>query len=152
MLVGEDKEGNLFYQMFLDYDREKARKKRNSADNQDRLSLNNIITDIQEDFNPYMKKHEVHNNKENTEMTLIDELKKLITKVENNKEQEMTEKIENEKADKRKLIDEIGGILKGKVDEEEVLDKAVRPRLCEPDLSAAGKKKDKRKKKKQPSP
>ena len=63
MLVGEDKEGNLFYQMFLDYDREKARKKRNSADNQDRLSLNNIITDNQEDFNPDMKKHEVVNDK-----------------------------------------------------------------------------------------
>ena len=68
------------------------------------------------DFNPDINK--VQNNKENTEMVLIDELKKLITKVENNKEQEMTEKIENEKADKRKLIDEIGGILKGKVDEE----------------------------------
>ena len=116
LLVGEDKEGNLFYQMFLDYDREKARKKRNSADNQDRLSLNNIITDIQEDFNPDMKNN-VHNNKEQ-DMALLDELKKLITKVENNKEQEMTEKIENEKVDKRKLIDEIGGILKGKVDEE----------------------------------
>ena len=52
LLVGEDKEGNLFYQMFLDYDREKARKKRNSADNQDRLSLNNIIPDNRENFNP----------------------------------------------------------------------------------------------------
>ena len=61
MLVGEDKEGNLFYQMFLDYDREKARKKRNSADNQDRLSLNNIITDNQEDFNPMIKNNEVQN-------------------------------------------------------------------------------------------
>lgn len=62
LLVGEDKEGNLFYQMFLDYDREKARKKRNSADNQDRLSLNNIITDIQEDFNPDMK-NKINNDK-----------------------------------------------------------------------------------------
>ena len=61
LLVGEDKEGNLFYQMFLDYDREKARKKRNSADNQDRLSLNNIITDNQEDFNPMIKNNEVQN-------------------------------------------------------------------------------------------
>ena len=57
-----------------------------------------------------INKNNVQNNKENTDMALIDELKKLITKVENNKEQEMTEKIENEKADKRKLIDEIGGI------------------------------------------
>ena len=35
-----------------------------------------IITDIQEDFNPDMKKHEVHNNKEQ-DMALLDELKKL---------------------------------------------------------------------------
>ena len=40
----------------------------------------NIITDNQEDFNPTIKNNEVQNNKENTEMALIDELKKLITK------------------------------------------------------------------------
>lgn len=33
-----------------------------------------IIPDNHEDFNPYMKKHEVHNNKEQ-DMTLLDELK-----------------------------------------------------------------------------
>lgn len=49
-------------------------------------------------------------------MAILDELKKLITKVENNKENE--EMIDNEKVDKRKLIDEVGGILKGKVDDE----------------------------------
>lgn len=49
-------------------------------------------------------------------MALLDELKKLITKVENNKEQEMTEKIKNEKVDKREyirkimaLVGELGG-------------------------------------------
>lgn len=53
-------------------------------------------------------------------MALLDELKKLITKVENDKGEDMDDekKVENEKVDKRKLIDEIGGILKGKVDEE----------------------------------
>lgn len=60
-------------------------------------------------------KDKVNNNKEQ-DMTLLDELKKLITKVENNKENE--EMIDNEKVDKRKLIDEVGGILKGKVDDE----------------------------------
>lgn len=35
-------------------------------------------------------------------MTLLDELKKLIVKVENNKEQDMTGKIENEKEEIRK--------------------------------------------------
>ena len=57
------------------------------------------------------------NNDKEQEMALIEELKKLITKVENGKESDM-EKIENEKVDKRKLIDEVGGILKGKVDDE----------------------------------
>ena len=215
MLVGEDKEGNLFYQMFLDYDREKARKKRNSADNQDRLSLNNIITDNQEDFNPMIKNNEVQNwneadhprdeagkftgkkgtsitksrkllleadtnaeykikskddwieftiekakilgerpimgssrilrkedleelddikiqklknlyskynilNNKEQDMALLDELKKLITKVENNKEQEMTEKIENEKVDKRDIIRQIMAIAGKHEDNEDV--------------------------------
>lgn len=62
------------------------------------------------------KQNKANNNKEQ-EMALLDELKKLITKVENGKESDM-EKIENEKVDKRKLIDEVGGILKGKVDDE----------------------------------
>lgn len=56
------------------------------------------------------------NNSKEQDMTLLEEIKKLITKVENNKENE--EMIENEKVDKRKLIDEVGGILKDKVDEE----------------------------------
>lgn len=56
-------------------------------------SSDNIITDIKSKFNPNVKEHEeieVNNNKE-TEMALLDELKKLITKVENDKgEQSMT--------------------------------------------------------------
>ena len=43
--------------------------------------VNNIITDNREDFNPDIKNN-VQNNKEQ-DMALIDELKKLITKVEN---------------------------------------------------------------------
>lgn len=62
-------------------------------------------------------KNKANNSKEN-EMALIDELKKLITKVENDKEGEQDMTVENEKVDKRKLIDEVGGILKGKVDDE----------------------------------
>lgn len=54
-------------------------------------------------------------NSKETDMALIEELKKLITKVENDKGDNM---INNEKEDKRKLIDEVGGILKGKVDDE----------------------------------
>ena len=78
------------------------------------------ITDIQEDFNPNMKNN-VQNNKEQ-DMALLEELKKLISTVENSKgEEKMDDKdkeVDNEKVDKRKLIDEVGGILKGKVDEE----------------------------------
>lgn len=59
--------------------------------------------------------NKTNNSKEINKM-LLDELKKLIFKVENNKENE--EMIDNEKVDKRKLIDEVGGILKGKVDDE----------------------------------
>lgn len=61
-----------------------------------------------------MDKQPVHNNKEQ-DMALLDELKKLITKVENDKGEDMDdnkEKIENEKVDKRKLIDEVAGIMK----------------------------------------
>ena len=60
-------------------------------------------------------------------MALLDDIKELIFKVENEKPEEdkpedkkddKDEKVENEKVDKRKLIDEVGGILKGKVDDE----------------------------------
>ena len=75
-----------------------------------------IITDNQDDFNPDMKKNEAQNNKEQ-DMALLDELKKLITKVENDKGEDMDkEKIENEKVDKREyirkimaLVGELGG-------------------------------------------
>ena len=81
---------------------------------------NIIITDNRENFNPNMKNN-VQNNKEQ-DMALLEELKKLISTVENSKgEEKMDDKdkeVDNEKVDKRKLIDEVGGILKGKVDEE----------------------------------
>ena len=49
--------------------------------------------------------------KKEQEMAILEELKKLITKVENTKGEEEME-IENEKVDKRKLIDEVAGIMK----------------------------------------
>lgn len=55
-------------------------------------------------------------------MALLDDIKDLIFRVENEKPQdykpEDKKEVENEKVDKRKLIDEVGGILKGKVDDE----------------------------------
>ena len=64
-------------------------------------------------------KYNILNNKEQ-DMALLDELKKLITKVENNKEQEMTEKIENEKVDKRDIIRQIMAIAGKHEDNEDV--------------------------------
>lgn len=56
-----------------------------------------------------------NSNKENIIMQVLNELKEFIKNVvSNEKEEEMT--VKNE--DKRKLIDEIGGILKDKVDDE----------------------------------
>lgn len=60
-------------------------------------------------------KKKADNSKEQ-DMAIIEELKKLITKVENDKGDK--DMVNNEKEDKRKLIDEVGGILKGKVDDE----------------------------------
>lgn len=59
-------------------------------------------------------------------MALLDDIKELIFKVENEKPEddkpeekpEDKKEVDNEKVDKRKLIDEVGGILKGKVDDE----------------------------------
>ena len=111
-------------------------KQKNNADNSctftdfnpQRLEYisNIIITDIQEDFNPDINK--VHNNKEQ-DMALIDELKKLITKVENEKPEgenmDDDKKIENEKVDKRKLIDEVAGIMKSAGADDEKIRTAI---------------------------
>ncbi|MBS6603057.1 MAG: DUF2213 domain-containing protein [Brachyspira sp.] len=51
-LIGKDKEGNLFYTMFLDYNRKEAQKQRDITSAQDRLSLSNSITDFNLYFNP----------------------------------------------------------------------------------------------------
>ena len=61
-------------------------------------------------------------------MALLDELKKLITKVENDKGEDMDdnkEKIENEKVDKRKLIDEVAGIMKSAGADDEKIRTAI---------------------------
>ena len=111
-------------------------KQKNNADNSciftdfnpQRLEYisNIIITDNRENFNPDIKNN-VQNNKEQ-DMTLLDELKKLITKVENDKGEDMDdnkEKIENEKVDKRKLIDEVAGIMKSAGADDEKIRTAI---------------------------
>lgn len=110
-------------------------KQKNNADNSciftdfnpQRLEYisNIIITDNREDFNPDIKNN-VQNNKEQ-DMALLDELKKLITKVENDKGENMDdkEKVENEKVDKRKLIDEVAGIMKSAGADDEKIRTAI---------------------------
>ena len=73
------------------------------------------------------KGHKANNNKENIDMALLDELKKLITKVENDKGEDMDdkEKVENEKVDKRKLIDEVAGIMKSAGADDELIRTAI---------------------------
>ena len=59
-------------------------------------------------------------------MALIDELKKLITKVENGKGEDMDEnEVKNEKVDKRKLIDEVAGIMKSAGADDEKIRTAI---------------------------
>ncbi len=78
------------------------------------------LTDFYKELNKYYEEIEnkVNNGKDNAIMAVMDELKNFILSVVNNEDDkdEKKEKVENE--DKRKLIDEVGGILKGKVDEE----------------------------------
>lgn len=73
-----------------------------------------------------MDKQTAQNNKEQ-DMALLDELKKLITKVENDKGEDMDdkEKVENEKVDKRKLIDEVAGIMKSAGADDEKIRTAI---------------------------
>ena len=59
-------------------------------------------------------------------MTLLDELKKLITTVENDKGEDMDEnEVKNEKVDKRKLIDEVAGIMKSAGADDEKIRTAI---------------------------
>ena len=140
-LIGKDKQGNLFYTMFLDYNREEAQKERDITSAQDRLSLSNSIAHFNLFFNPNVtinkavnKFQKVYDYIRNTEGEPMDNETKTIfsqlmdalkarNEAEDEKEKEKAkekqeETAANEDTDKRKLIDEVGGILKGKVDEE----------------------------------
>ena len=57
-------------------------------------------------------------------MALLEELKELITKVENNKGEDDME-INNDKVDKRKLIDEVAGIMKSAGCDDELIRTAI---------------------------
>lgn len=67
-------------------------------------------------------KSDVDNSKE-IEMNLIDKLQELINSVKNEKENEM--EVQNEAVDKRKLIDEVAGIMKSAGCDDEVIRTAI---------------------------
>ena len=76
-------------------------------------SMDGMFGKINKDFVSKDKKSNIKDNKTNNSKEkdmLLEELKKLIFKVENSKEND--EMIDNEKVDKRKLIDEVAGIMK----------------------------------------
>ena len=130
VLIGEDKNGNKFYNLnHRTYIVENSsRGERAIGVANEEFSIN-IITQNVKNFNPKpanIRKNEVQNNKEQ-DMALIDELKKLITKVENDKGEDMDdkEKVENEKVDKRKLIDEVAGIMKSAGADDEKIRTAI---------------------------
>lgn len=62
----------------------------------------------------------ITNNNKEQDMALLDELKKLITKVENDKGEDMDNTIENEKVDKRDIIRQIMAIAGKREDDEDV--------------------------------
>lgn len=103
----------------------------------DLVRTNNIITDTQTNFNPnvtinkavnkYQKvfdyirttKGEAMDNETKGLFSALVDALKARNEAEDEKEKEKQDpKASNEDVDKRKLIDEVGGILKGKVDEE----------------------------------
>lgn len=105
----EDKQEDSYYEPDMEETYTKAYEDSIAKDFED------FMKSRKEDKKEQTKELNKANNNKEQDMALIEELKKLITKVENNKGDNM---IYNEKEDKRKLIDEVGGILKGKVDDE----------------------------------
>ena len=73
-------------------------------------------------------KDSITNSKEQ-DMTILEELKRFITKVENEKGENMGDEkkkdVENEKVDKRKLIDEVAGMMKSAGCDDEVIRTAI---------------------------
>lgn len=134
-LIAQDTEGNLFYTMFLDYDRPIAKNKRDITSNQDRLPLNFIIASNSTDFktSKYQPVFDWIRNfkggimdKETKGLfeSLIDALR-ARNEAEDEKEKDDEKKAENKKAknedvDKRDIIRQIMAIAGKHEDNEDV--------------------------------
>lgn len=133
-LIAQDTEGNLFYTMFLDYDRPVAKNKRDITSNQDRLPLNFIIASNSTDFktSKYQPVFDWIRNFEGGIMdketkglfeSLIDALKaRNEADAEKDKEEKEAEnkKAKNEDVDKRDIIRQIMAIAGKREDDEDV--------------------------------
>lgn len=138
VLIGEDRDGNRFYNLnnktYIAENSSRVIRAKGRADEE--FSIN-IITHNLDDFNPdvtinkavnkYQKVYDYIRNTEGEPMDnetktifsqLMDALKARNEAEDEKEKEKQKETAENEDVDKRKLIDEVGGILKGKVDEE----------------------------------
>lgn len=132
VLIGEDKNGNRFYNLNnRTYKAENSSRGDHAIGEANEEFSINIIAYNSSDFNPIVTINKETNYDKvfdyirNTKGESMDnETKGLLAKLtealsaRNEAEKDKDEKACNEDVDKRKLIDEVGGILKGKVDEE----------------------------------
>lgn len=137
VLIGEDKNGNRFYNLNnRTYTAENSSRGDHAIGEANEEFSINIIAYNSDDFNPNITINKGTNNFNkvfdyirNTKGESMDnETKGLFSdllnalkarnEAEEKDKKECDEKAANEDVDKRKLIDEVGGILKGKVDEE----------------------------------
>lgn len=122
VLIGEDRDGNRFYNLNnKTYTAENSSRVIRAKGRADEEFSINIITDIQSDFNPDITKHKAQNSKE-TDMGIIEDLEKLILKARNKGE---NMKSKNEETDKRKLIDEVAGMMKSAGADDELIRTAI---------------------------
>lgn len=138
VLIGEDKNGNRFYNLNnRSYTAENSSRGDHAIGEANEEFHINILTHNLDDFNPdvtinkavnkYQKVYDYIRNTEGEPMDnetktifsqLMDALKARNEAEDEKEKEKQKETAENEDVDKRKLIDEVGGILKGKVDEE----------------------------------
>lgn len=122
VLIGEDRDGNRFYNLnnktYIAENSSRVIRAKGRADEE--FSIN-IITDLTQDFNPDITKHKAQNSKE-TDMGIIEDLEKLMLKAKNKGE---NMKSKNEDTDKRKLIDEVAGIMKSAGADDELIRTAI---------------------------
>ena len=84
--------------------------------------VNNIIPHIVINFNPDIANCKAQNNKETEEMGIVEDLEKLILKAKNKGD---SMKSKNEDTDKRKLIDEVAGMMKSAGADDELIRTAI---------------------------